>query len=86
MVIYIDSLSYISVCVYLKQAPNIFGCFPMNNQKYVLFSHISSNSIIYYLENNKNFIENMGFLVVGKKKMSIYNFFNSVSDKLHLII
>ena len=58
----------------------------MNNPKYVLFSHIPSHLVIYYLGNSENFIENMGFLVVGKKEMSIYNFFNSVSDKLHLII
>ncbi|CAB4493221.1 unnamed protein product [Rhizophagus irregularis] len=82
----IDSLSYISVCVYTEQIPNIFGCFPADEPKYVLFSHIPSHLIIYYLGNCENFTENMGFLIVGKKEMTIYNFFNSVIDKLQLII
>ena len=82
----IDSLSYISVRVYIEQIPNIFGCFPMDEPKYVFFSHISSHLIIYCLGNCKNFIENMEFLIVEKKEMAIYNFFNSVIDKLQLII
>ena len=71
----IDSLSYISVYVYIEQIPNIFGCFPMNEPKYGLFSHIPSHLIIYYLGNCENFTENMGFLIVEKKEMEIYNFF-----------
>jgi len=71
----IDSLSYISVCVYTEQIPNIFGCFPVDEPKYVLFSHIPSHSIIYYLGNCETFTENMGFLIVGKKEMAIYKFF-----------
>ena len=82
----IDSLSYISVYVYIEQIPNIFGCFPMNEPKYGLFSHIPSHLIIYYLGNCENFTENMGFLIVGKKEMEIYNFFKSVIDKLQLIV
>ncbi|GBC52657.2 hypothetical protein GLOIN_2v1787768 [Rhizophagus irregularis DAOM 181602=DAOM 197198] len=82
----IDSLSYISVRVYIEQIPNIFGCFPIDEPKYVLFSHIPSHLIIYYLGNCENFTENMEFLIVGKKEMAIYNFFNSVIDKLQLII
>jgi hypothetical protein len=81
----IDSLSYISVRVYIEQIPNVFGCFPMGESKYVLFSHIPSHLIIYYLGNCENFTENMGFLIVGKREMEIYNFFNSVIDKLQLI-
>ena len=71
---YIDSLSYISACVYTEQISNIFGCFPMDEPKYVLFSHIPSHLIIYYLENCENFIENMEFLIIGKKEIAIYNF------------
>ncbi|RIA84771.1 hypothetical protein C1645_831811 [Glomus cerebriforme] len=82
----IDSLSYISVCVYIEQIPNIFGCFPMNESKYVLFSHIPSHLIIYYLGSCENFTENMGYLIVRKKEMAIYNFFKSIIDKLQLII
>ena len=82
----IDSLSYISVRVYIEQIPNIFGCFPVNGPKYVLFSHIPSQTIIYYLGIRENFTKNMGFLIVGEKEMAIYNFFNSVIDKLQLII
>ncbi|CAB5392614.1 unnamed protein product [Rhizophagus irregularis] len=74
------------VCVYTEQIPNIFGCFPADELKYVLFSYIPSHLIIYYLGNCENFTENMGFLIVGKKEMTIYNFFNSVIDKLQLII
>ena len=51
----IDSLSYISACVYTEQIPNIFGCFPTDEPKYVLFSHIPSNLIIYYLGNCGDF-------------------------------
>ena len=60
----------------------------MNELKYGLFSHIPSHLIIYYryLGNCDNFTENMGFLIVGKKEMEIYNFFKSVIDKLQLII
>ncbi|CAB4472834.1 unnamed protein product [Rhizophagus irregularis] len=72
--------------VYIEQIPNIFGCFPIDEPKYVLFSHIPSHLIIYYLGNCENFTENMEFLIVGKKEMAIYNFFNSVIDKLQLII
>ncbi|CAB4432950.1 unnamed protein product [Rhizophagus irregularis] len=82
----IDSLSYISACVYTEQIPSIFRHFPTDELKYTLFSHIPSNFIIYYLGNCENFTENMGFLIVGKKEMMIYNFFNSVIDKLQLII
>lgn len=82
----IDALSYISVCVYTEQIPNIFGCFPADEPKYALFSHIPSHLIVYYLGNCENFTENMGYLIVGKKEMTIYNFFNSVIDKLQLII
>ncbi|PKC14928.1 hypothetical protein RhiirA5_408837 [Rhizophagus irregularis] len=82
----INSLSYISVYVYIEQIPNIFGCFLMDEPKYVLFSHIPSHLFIYYLGNCKNFTENMGFLIVGKKEMAIYSFFNSVIYKLQLII
>jgi len=31
-------------------------------------------------------IENMGFLIVGKREMTIYNFLNSVKDKLQLLL
>jgi hypothetical protein len=58
----------------------------MDEPKYILFLHIPSHLIIYYLRNCENFTENMGFLIVGKKKMAIYNFFNSVINKLQLII
>ncbi|PKY61322.1 hypothetical protein RhiirA4_550920 [Rhizophagus irregularis] len=71
----INSLSYISVHVYIEQIPNIFGCFSMDEPKYILFSHIPSHLFIYYLGNCKNFTENMGFLIVGKKEMAIYSFF-----------
>jgi len=77
----IDSLSYISVRVYEEQIPNIFGCISTTGSKYLLFSHISSRSVIYYLGNCETFTENMGFLIVGKREMTIYNFFNSVKDK-----
>ena len=83
---YIDSFSYISVHVYIEQIPNIFGCFPMDEPKYALFSHIPSHLIIYYLGNCENFTENIEFLIVRKKEIAIYNFFNSVIDKLQLII
>jgi hypothetical protein len=82
----IDSLSYISVRVYIEQIPNIFRCFPMDEPKYVLFSHVPSHLIIYYLGDCETFTENMGFLIVRKKEMAIYNFFNSVIDKLQLVI
>jgi len=82
----IDSLSYISVRVYEEHAPNIFGCVSVTESRYFLFSHIPSYSIIYYLGNCEIFTENMGFLIVGKREMSIYNFFNSVIDKLQLIM
>ncbi|POG59125.1 hypothetical protein GLOIN_2v1789518 [Rhizophagus irregularis DAOM 181602=DAOM 197198] len=82
----IDSLSYISVCVYEERVPNIFGCFSIASPKYILYSHISSNSIIYYLGNCETCKENMGFIIVGKREMEIYNFFNSVKDKLQLIL
>ena len=73
---YIDSLSYISVCVYEERAPNVFGCFSVTGSRYILFSHIPSRSIIYYLGNCETCTENMGFIIVGKKEMDIYNFFN----------
>ncbi|GET53183.1 hypothetical protein GLOIN_2v1770412 [Rhizophagus irregularis DAOM 181602=DAOM 197198] len=47
----------------IEQIPNIFGCFPIDEPKYVLFSHIPSHLIIYYLGNCENFTENMGFLI-----------------------
>ena len=74
------------MCVYEEQIPNIFGCISTIGSKYLLFSHISSCSIIYYLGNCETFTENMGFLIVGKREMTIYNFFNSVKDKLQLIL
>ncbi|RIA99077.1 hypothetical protein C1645_811809 [Glomus cerebriforme] len=58
----IDLLSYISVCIYIEQLSNIFGC------------------------SCENFTENMGYLIVRKKEMAIYNFFKSIIDKLQLII
>ncbi|CAB4376112.1 unnamed protein product [Rhizophagus irregularis] len=82
----IDSLSYISVCVYEERVPNIFRCFSIAGSKYILYSHISSNSIIYYLGNCETCKENMGFIIVGKREMEIYNFFNSVKNKLQLIL
>ena len=82
----IDSLSYISVHVYEEQAPNIFGCFSVVESRYILFSHISSHSIIYYLGNCETCTKNMGYMIVRKREMEIYNFFNSVKDKLQLII
>ena len=83
----IDSLSYVSVCVYEERTPNIFGCFSVTDSKYILFSHIPSHSIIYYLGNCETCTEStMGFIIVGKKEMDIYNFFNSVKDKLQLML
>lgn len=82
----IDSLSYISVRVYEERVPNIFGCYPIENSRYILFSHIPSHSIIYYLGNCEICAENIGFIVLGKQEIKIYNFFNSVKDKLRLIL
>ncbi|RIA81575.1 hypothetical protein C1645_836782 [Glomus cerebriforme] len=82
----INLLSYISICVYIEQISNIFRWFPINELKYVLFSHISSYLIIYYLSSCENFTENMGYLIVGKKEIAIYNFFKLIIDKLQLII
>lgn len=82
----LDSLSYISVRVYEERASNIFGCFSVTESKYILFSHIPSNLIIYYLGNCETCIDNMGFIIVGKKEMVIYNFFNTVKNKLQLML
>ncbi len=56
------------------------------NQNMFCFHIFLSHLIIYYLGNCENFTENIGFLIVGKKEMAIYNSFNSVIDKLQLII
>ena len=82
----IDSLSYISVRVYEEQAPNIFGCISVIESRYVLFSHISSRSIIYYLGNCESCTENMGYIIVTKKEMEIYTFLDSVKSTLQMII
>jgi hypothetical protein len=66
--------------------PNIFGCFSVVGPRYILFSHIPSHLIIYYLGNCEAITENMGFIIVGKQEMEIYNFFNSVKDRLQLIL
>ncbi len=82
----INSLSYISVCVYENQTSNIFGCVLGAESRYILFSHIPSHLIIYYLENSESCIENMGFMIIEKKEIEIYNFFNSIINKLQLIL
>ena len=80
----IDSLSYISIHIYKNHASNIFECVSVIESKYILFSHIPSHLIIYYLENCKSYTKNMRFIIVRKKEMEIYNFFNSIIDKLQL--
>jgi len=85
-VTYIDSLSYISVRVYENQASNIFECISEAESRYILFLHIPNHLIIYYLENSESCIKNIGFMIIGKKEMKIYNFFNSIIDKLQLIL
>lgn len=86
MITCIDSLSYISVFVYEERISNIFGCYSIKNSRYILFSHILSYLIIYYLENCEICAENIGFIILEKQEIKFYNFFNSVKDKLQLLL
>ena len=73
--------------MFLKSNLQIYlDVFQQLNLDIFYFSHISSHSIIYYLGNCKACTENMGYIIVKKRKMEIYNFFNSVKkNSRHLV-
>ena len=73
--------------VFLKSKLQIYlDVFQQLNLDIFYFLHIFSHSIIYYLKNCKTCIENMGYIIVKKREMEIYNFFNSVKENpRHLV-
>ncbi|RIA83834.1 hypothetical protein C1645_833202 [Glomus cerebriforme] len=54
--------------------------------QFLAMYHKLSNYHPYIDSNCENFTENMGYLIVKKKEMAIYNFFKSIINKLQLII
>ena len=79
-------LSYLCILRGPSKLQIYLDIFQQLNLDIFYFSHFSSYSIIYYLGNCKTCTENMEYMIVRKRKMEIYNFFNSVKDKLQLII
>ena len=73
--------------MFLKSKLQIYlDVFQQLNLDIFYFSHIFSHSIIYYLGNCKTCTENMGYIIVKKREMEIYNFFNSVKkNSRHLV-
>ena len=51
-----------------------------------MFVCVYEKQIPNILGNCETFTENMGFLIVRKREITIYNFFNLVKDKLQLIL
>jgi len=79
-------LSYLCILWGPSKLQIYLDIFQQLNLDIFYFSHLSSYSIIYYLGNCKTCTENMKYMIVKKRKMEIYIFFNSVKDKLQLII
>jgi len=73
--------------MFLKSKLQIYlDVFQQLNLDIFYFSHISSHSIIYYLRNYKIYTKNIGYIIVKKREMEIYNFFNSVKESpKHLV-